>query len=78
MTAVIPSGTNHDHHGYPDTLVTVEQSIRCIEAGAEMVRITMRLPVKKKTSSLSGNELHRRGYRVPLIADIHFTPMPRR
>lgn len=57
-----------------DTLATVEQSIRCIEAGAEMVRITA--PSRKEAENLQliRNELHRRGYRVPLIADIHFTP----
>lgn len=57
-----------------DTLATVEQSIRCIEAGAELVRITA--PSKKEAENLLNikNELHRRGYTTPLIADIHFTP----
>ncbi|HTB52750.1 MAG TPA: (E)-4-hydroxy-3-methylbut-2-enyl-diphosphate synthase [Ferruginibacter sp.] len=57
-----------------DTLATVEQTIRCIEAGAEMVRITA--PSKKEAENLLNikNELHKRGYDVPLIADIHFTP----
>src|ERR1700742_1534340 len=57
-----------------DTLATVEQSIRCIEAGAELVRITA--PSKKEAENLLNirNELHRRGYHTPLIADIHFTP----
>src|SRR5882757_1233088 len=57
-----------------DTLATVEQSIRCIEAGAEMVRITA--PSKKEAENLLliKNELRRRGYTTPLIADIHFTP----
>jgi (E)-4-hydroxy-3-methylbut-2-enyl-diphosphate synthase len=57
-----------------DTLGTVEQSIRCIEAGAELVRITA--PSKKEAENLQAikDELHRRGYRVPLVADIHFTP----
>ena len=57
-----------------DTLATVEQTIRCIEAGAEMVRITA--PSKKEAENLLHikNELHRRGYNTPLIADIHFTP----
>ncbi len=57
-----------------DTLATVEQSIRCIEAGAELVRITA--PSKKEAENLLNirNELHRRGYRTPLVADIHFTP----
>jgi (E)-4-hydroxy-3-methylbut-2-enyl-diphosphate synthase len=57
-----------------DTMATVEQTIRCIEAGAELVRITA--PSKKEAENLLNikNELHRRGYNVPLIADIHFTP----
>ena len=57
-----------------DTLATVEQSIRCIEAGAELVRITA--PSKKEAENLLPikNELRKRGYHTPLIADIHFTP----
>ncbi len=57
-----------------DTLATVEQSIRCIEAGAELVRITA--PSKKEAENLLNirNELHKRGYTTPLVADIHFTP----
>lgn len=57
-----------------DTMATVDQSIRCIEAGAELVRITA--PSKNEAENLLHikNELHRRGYKVPLIADIHFTP----
>jgi (E)-4-hydroxy-3-methylbut-2-enyl-diphosphate synthase len=57
-----------------NTLATVEQSIRCIEAGAELVRITA--PSKKEAENLLNikNELHKRGYFTPLVADIHFTP----
>ena len=57
-----------------DTLATVEQSVRCIEAGAEMVRITA--PSKKEAENLLNikNELRKRGYHTPLVADIHFTP----
>jgi (E)-4-hydroxy-3-methylbut-2-enyl-diphosphate synthase len=57
-----------------DTLATVEQSIRCIEAGAELVRITA--PSKKEAENLLNikQELRRRGYKTPLVADIHFTP----
>src|ERR1700744_4581770 len=57
-----------------DTIATVEQTIRCIEAGAELVRITA--PSKKEAENLLNikNELHRRGYHIPLVADIHFTP----
>lgn len=57
-----------------DTIATVEQTIRCIEAGAELVRITA--PSKKEAENLLNikNELKKRGYTTPLVADIHFTP----
>src|SRR5918997_5928014 len=57
-----------------DTMGTVEQTIRCIEAGAELVRITA--PSKREAENLLNikNELKRRGYTTPLVADIHFTP----
>ncbi len=57
-----------------DTAATVEQTIRCIEAGAELVRITA--PSKKEAENLREIKrvLHERGYVVPLVADIHFTP----
>ena len=57
-----------------ETLATVEQTIRCIEAGAELVRITA--PSKREAENLKNirDELKARGYNVPLVADIHFTP----
>jgi (E)-4-hydroxy-3-methylbut-2-enyl-diphosphate synthase len=57
-----------------NTIATVEQSIRCIEAGAELVRITA--PSKKEAENLLNikNELRKKGYTTPLVADIHFTP----
>ncbi len=57
-----------------NTLATVEQSIRCIEAGAELVRITA--PSRNEAENLLNikNELRKRGYHTPLVADIHFTP----
>jgi (E)-4-hydroxy-3-methylbut-2-enyl-diphosphate synthase len=57
-----------------DTIATVEQSIRCIEAGAELIRITA--PSKNEAANLLNikNELRKRGYTTPLVADIHFTP----
>ena len=57
-----------------NTKATVEQSIRCIEAGAELVRITA--PSKNEAENLLNikNELRKRGYATPLVADIHFTP----
>ncbi len=57
-----------------DTMATVEQTIRMVEAGCEYVRITA--PSVKEALNLSNikSELRLRGYDVPLIADIHFTP----
>ena len=57
-----------------DTAATVAQTIRCIEAGAELVRITA--PSKNEAENLQKikDELNSLGYFVPLIADIHFTP----
>lgn len=57
-----------------DTIATVEQSIRMIEAGSEYVRITA--PSLKEAKNLGNirKELRQRGYNTPLIADIHFTP----
>jgi (E)-4-hydroxy-3-methylbut-2-enyl-diphosphate synthase len=57
-----------------DTMATVEQSIRCIEAGAELIRITA--PSKTEAENLQNikDELRKRGYNTPLVADIHFTP----
>ena len=57
-----------------DTIATVEQSIRIIEAGSDYVRITA--PALKEAKNLENikNELRKRGYNTPLIADIHFTP----
>src|SRR3989339_2060035 len=57
-----------------NTIATVEQSIRMINAGCEYVRITA--PSLKEAENLRNikDELRRRGYNAPLIADIHFTP----
>lgn len=57
-----------------DTLGSVEQTIRMVEAGCEYVRITA--PSIKEAQNLANikNELRKRGYQVPLVADIHFTP----
>ena len=57
-----------------DTKGTVEQSIRMIEAGSELVRITA--PAVKEAKNLENikNELRARGYDTPLVADIHFKP----
>lgn len=57
-----------------DTQGSVEQVIRMVNAGCEYVRITA--PSIREAQNLQEikKELRRRGYNVPLIADIHFTP----
>jgi len=57
-----------------DTDATIAQAIRCIDAGAELVRITA--PSKKEAENLLHikNGLRKKGYNTPLVADIHFTP----
>lgn len=57
-----------------DTDATVAQSIRMIEAGCELVRITA--PGIREAENLREikKKLQSSGYRVPLIADIHFNP----
>jgi (E)-4-hydroxy-3-methylbut-2-enyl-diphosphate synthase len=57
-----------------DTLGSVEQTIRMVEAGCEYVRITAPSIKEAQNLEVIRKELHKRGYRVPLIADIHFTP----
>jgi (E)-4-hydroxy-3-methylbut-2-enyl-diphosphate synthase len=57
-----------------DTNKTVEQTIRMVEAGCEYVRITAPSLNEAKNLQNIKNELKNRGYKVPLIADIHFTP----
>ncbi|MCC6400690.1 MAG: (E)-4-hydroxy-3-methylbut-2-enyl-diphosphate synthase [Flavobacteriales bacterium] len=57
-----------------DTAATVAQSIRMIEAGCELVRITA--PSKKEAENLAAikKQLRAAGFSTPLVADIHFTP----
>ena len=57
-----------------DTIGTVEQTIRMVDAGCEYVRITAPSVKEAKNLALIKKELMVRGYNVPLIADIHFTP----
>ncbi len=57
-----------------DTMATVEQSIRMIKAGCELVRITAPSINEAKNLEVIKKELLARGYDTPICADIHFTP----
>jgi len=57
-----------------DTAGTVEQIERLVDAGCEIARVTA--PSQKEAENLAEirKVLDRRSVRVPLVADIHFTP----
>ena len=61
-----------------DTKATVEQTLRMVDAGCELVRITA--PDVKAAENLGRikDELIKRGCEVPLVADIHFNPKSNR
>jgi (E)-4-hydroxy-3-methylbut-2-enyl-diphosphate synthase len=57
-----------------DTMGSVEETLRMVASGCELVRITA--PSLKEAENLRNikAELRKRGCFVPLVADIHFTP----
>ena len=57
-----------------DTAGTVAQTLKMVEVGCEIVRITA--PTVKSAKNLENIkvELEKRGCKVPLVADIHFDP----
>ncbi len=57
-----------------DTMGSIEQTIRMVDAGCEYVRITAPSIKEAQNLDLIKKGLRDRGYDVPLIADIHFTP----
>jgi (E)-4-hydroxy-3-methylbut-2-enyl-diphosphate synthase len=57
-----------------DTKATVEQTIRMVQSGCEYVRITAPSINEAQNLNEIKKELRKRGCKVPLIADIHFTP----
>src|SRR5574344_217684 len=67
----IQSMTNTDTM---DTQATVEQTLRMVERGCEIVRITAPDTAAAQNLYNIKNELAKRGCNVPLVADIHFNP----
>ncbi len=57
-----------------DTAATIAQSIRMIESGSELVRITAPSIREARNLELIKNGLRVAGYNTPLVADIHYTP----
>jgi (E)-4-hydroxy-3-methylbut-2-enyl-diphosphate synthase len=71
VPVVIQSMTNTDTN---DVDASVEQCIRIIDAGAEMVRLTTQSLREVKSLEKIKKELNKRGYNQPLVADVHFQP----
>lgn len=57
-----------------DTDATVQQAVRLVQAGCEIVRITAPTEVDAKNLKHIAAALRAKGVRVPLVADIHFRP----
>lgn len=57
-----------------DTMGTVEETLRMVESGCELVRITAPSIKEAENLRMIKEELKKRGCDVPLVADIHFTP----
>ena len=68
---VIQSMTNTDTL---DTAATVEQTVRLVEQGCQMVRITAADISQAENLYNIKNELIKCNINVPLVADIHFNP----
>ncbi len=57
-----------------DINATVKQIIECVEAGAELVRVTAQTKKHARAIGEIKEELGKKGYDTPIIADIHFLP----
>ena len=57
-----------------DTEGCIEQAIRIIEAGGELVRMTTQGTREAENMRLIREGLTARGYNTPLVADVHFNP----
>jgi len=57
-----------------DTPATVTQIERLVDAGCEIVRLTVPTNADAENLPTIREELKQRGIHVPLVADIHFTP----
>ena len=57
-----------------DTTATVQQCIRIANAGADYVRITTQSIREAENLANIKSELRKKGYKIPIIADVHFNP----
>lgn len=68
---IVQSMTNTDTL---DTEATIEQCIRIIEAGADMVRISVQGEAEAKNLQNIKSALLGRGFTTPISADVHYSP----
>jgi len=57
-----------------DVQATVDQVKKCVDAGADIVRITVQGKTEAKACMQIREQLFKDRYDVPLVADIHFQP----
>ena len=57
-----------------DVDATVEQVMRCADAGADLVRLTVQGNREADAGAAIREKLFKYGYDTPLVADIHFNP----
>lgn len=55
-----------------DISATVRQIVRCVEAGAELVRVTTQEPKHAQALARIKEKLLKKGIKIPIIADVHF------
>lgn len=67
----VQSMTNTDTN---NTMASVDQAIRIIDAGGELVRLTAQGTKEAENLGQIRQELKKRGHDTPLVADIHFNP----
>lgn len=57
-----------------DVQKTVDEVMRVADAGADICRVTVQGMQEAKAAAEIRDELFKRGYDIPLVADIHFSP----
>lgn len=57
-----------------DTKKSIQQAIRMIKSGAEIIRFTTQGLKEVQNLKNIKKELSKRGYHIPLVADVHFNP----
>ena len=60
--------------GLVEVHACIEQTIRIIDAGAELVRYAVRNMKEVESLELISKELKKEGFHTPLVADVHFNP----